>query len=82
MSQSSSEDERTVNYESDMEESKIGFNLDEQLDKYDVTAIVSGDEVSGSSGDHGDEGSYLKFIGDKSGGEQENKSNFDEPTLL
>ena len=27
-----------------------------------------GDEVSGSSGDHGDEGSYLGFIGDKSDG--------------
>ena len=98
------------------QEGKIGFNLDEQLDKYDGNAGSKiqvdqvngygyrkhrqldvngygldadgfkehheGDEVSGSSGNHGDEGSYLKFIGDKSGGEQENKSNFDEPTLL
>ena len=93
------------------QEGKIGFNLDEQLDKYDGNAGSKiqvdqvngygyrkslekpdadgfkehheGDEVSGSSGDHGDvEGSYLKFIGGESDGEQENKSNFDEPTLL
>ena len=50
MSQSSSEDERTVNYESDIEEGKIGFDLDEQLNKYDVSAgsKIQVDQVSGS----------------------------------
>ena len=62
-----------------------GYGYRKSLEKPDADGFKEhheGDEVSGSSGDHGDEGSYLKFIGDKSDGEQENKSNFDEPTLL